>query len=80
MNFRNLLHLLENMFDRKRIYANPSSSPNSNSNPNCNSTLAGELGELQVYFRKILLHQQNILVVSVLFNTPWLPRNLKKCP
>jgi len=31
-----LLHLIENTFDRKRIYANPSSSPNPNSNPNTN--------------------------------------------
>jgi len=33
-----LLHLLENTFDRKRIYANPSSYPNLNSNskPNTN--------------------------------------------
>jgi len=28
--------LIENTFDRKRIYANPSSSPNLNSNPNTN--------------------------------------------
>jgi len=33
-----LLHLIENTFDRKRIYAKPSSylNPNSNSNPNPN--------------------------------------------
>jgi len=33
-----LLHLIENTFDRKRIYANPSSysNPNSNCNPNTN--------------------------------------------
>jgi len=32
------LHLIENTFDRKRIYANPSSYPNSkpNTNPNFN--------------------------------------------
>jgi len=32
----NLLHLIENTFDRKRIYANPNSNPNPypNSNPN----------------------------------------------
>jgi len=37
----NLLHLIENTFDRKRIYANPSSYPNpkSNSKPNTNSNL-----------------------------------------
>jgi len=29
-----LLHLIENTFDQKRIYANPSSYPNRNSNPN----------------------------------------------
>jgi len=39
--------------------------------------LKGELGELQIYFRKIPLHQQKFLVVSVLSNLPWLPRNLK---
>jgi len=33
----NLLHLLENTFDRKRISANPSPLPKSNSNPNTNS-------------------------------------------
>jgi len=33
------LHLIENTFDRKRIYANPSfyPNPNSNSNPNPNT-------------------------------------------
>jgi len=31
-----LLHLIENTFDRKRIYANPSFYPNPNSNPNTN--------------------------------------------
>jgi len=33
---RDLLHLLENTFDRKRIYANPSFYPNPNSKPNTN--------------------------------------------
>jgi len=42
--------------------------------------IKGELGELQIYFRKIPLHQQNFLVVSVLSNSPWLPKNFKKCP
>jgi len=31
----------------------------------------GKLGELQLYFRKLPLHQQNFLVVSVLSNSPW---------
>jgi len=31
--FRDLLHLFENMFDRKCIYTNPSSNPNCKSNP-----------------------------------------------
>jgi len=31
------LHLIENTFDRKRIYANPSSYPNPNSNSNRNT-------------------------------------------
>jgi len=26
------------------------------------------------------LHQQKFFVVSVFSDTPWLPRNLKKCP
>jgi len=34
-----LLHLIENTFDRKHIYANPSSYPNPNSNPNPNTNL-----------------------------------------
>jgi len=36
--YLDLLHLFENTFDRKRIYANPSSypNPNSNSKPNTN--------------------------------------------
>jgi len=40
----------------------------------------GKLEEFQIYFRKIPLQQQTFLVVSVLSNSPWLPRNLKKCP
>jgi len=36
-NFQtDLLHLIENTFDQKRIYANPSSYLNPNSNPNTN--------------------------------------------
>jgi len=31
----------------------------------------GVLGELQIYFWKIFLHQQQFLVVSVLSNSPW---------
>jgi len=34
-----LLYLIENTFDRKRIYANPSFYPNSNPNTNPNPTL-----------------------------------------
>jgi len=49
-----------------------------NHNPNHHFVcLKGELGELQIYFRKIPLHQRKFLVVSVLSNSPWLPRNLK---
>jgi len=33
---RNLLHLLENMFDRKRISATPSPNSDPNNNPNSN--------------------------------------------
>jgi len=36
------------------------------------SQLKGELGEFQVYFRKIPLYQQKFLVVSVLYNSLWL--------
>jgi len=39
--------------------------------------LKGQLGEVQIYFRKTLLHQQKFLVLSVLSNSPWLPKNLK---
>jgi len=35
---------------------------------------------MQFYLRKISLHQQKILIVSVLSNSPWLPKTLKKCP
>jgi len=45
-----------------------------------NSILKGELGELQFYFKKLPLHQQKFLVVSVLSNSPWLPRNLNNGP
>jgi len=40
----------------------------------------GELGELEFYLKKIPLLQQKFLVVSVLSNSPWLPKNLKKGP
>jgi len=40
----------------------------------------GKLGELEFYFRKIPLHQQKFLVVSIFSNSPWLPRNLKNGP
>jgi len=39
--------------------------------------LKGELGEIQVYFRKIPLYQQKFLMVSVLSSSPWLLRYLK---
>jgi len=39
----------------------------------------GKLG-VQIYFRKIPLHQQEFLVFSILFNSPWLLRSFKKCP
>jgi len=43
----------------------------------CHNTLhdyiiKGKLGEFQIYFRKIPLHQQKFFVVSVLSNSPWL--------
>jgi len=37
--------------------------------------LKGELGVIQLYFRKISLHQQKFLVVSVLSYSTWLPTN-----
>jgi len=36
----------------------------------------GELGEFQIYFRKIPLHQRKFWAFSVLSISPWLPRNL----
>jgi len=42
--------------------------------------LKGELGELELYCRKIPLHQQKFLVVSVFSNSPWVLRNLKNGP
>jgi len=39
--------------------------------------IKGELRQIQIYFGKIPLHQQKVLMVSVLSNSPWLPRNLK---
>jgi len=36
LSVKDLLHLLENTFDRKSVYANPSSYPNPNSKPNTN--------------------------------------------
>jgi len=44
--------------------------------PRC-ITIKGEQGVIQIYFRKILLHQQKFLKVSVLSNSPWLQRYLK---
>jgi len=43
--FADLLHLIENKFDRKRIYTNPSAypNPNSNSNPNSNPNPEAQL-------------------------------------
>jgi len=38
----------------------------------------GEQGVIQFHFRKIPLHQQKFFLVTVLSNSPWLPRNLKK--
>jgi len=47
-----------------------------------NLPVKGELRELEFTsdFRKIPQHQQNLLVVSVLSNSPWLQRNLKNGP
>jgi len=39
--------------------------------------LKGEQGLIQCYFRKIPLHQQKLLVVSVLCNLPWSPKNVQ---
>jgi len=36
-----------------------------------------EVGELQIYFRKIPQHKQKFLVIYVLYYSSWLP---KKCP
>jgi len=42
--------------------------------------IKGEQGVIQFYFKEIPQHQRNFLVVSVLFNSLWLPRNFKNCP
>jgi len=39
--------------------------------------LKGELGKFQIYFRKMSLHQQKFLLVSVISNSSWLLKNLK---
>jgi len=39
--------------------------------------LKGEEAELEFYFRKIPLHQQKFLVVSVLSNSPYTPASIK---
>jgi len=41
---------------------------------------AKEQEVIQFYFRKIPLHKQRYLVISVFSNSLWLPRNFKKCP
>jgi len=41
------------------------------------NVVKGDLGKSQIYIRKIPLHQQKILVVSVLSNSLWLLRNWK---
>jgi len=46
----------------------------------CDTFFKGELGELRFYFRKIPLYHQKFLVVSVLSNSLWLPRNFKNGP
>jgi len=39
--------------------------------PKMENSIKGELGVIQIYFRKIPLHQQNLLVVSVPSNLPF---------
>jgi len=39
-------------------------------NPVLKNLLKGKLGEFQIYFKKIPLHQQHFLVISVLSNSP----------
>jgi len=56
------------------------SCSNSTTSPVWYYNIKGELGELEFYFKKIPLHQQKFLVVSVLSNSLWLPRNLKNVP
>jgi len=41
--------------------------------------IRGELGELQIYFKKDTPASTKILVISVSIS-PWFPINLKKCP
>jgi len=39
--------------------------------------LKAEQRVIQFYFRKIPLHQQRFLVVSIFYNSPWLTKYLK---
>jgi len=58
-----LLHLIENTFDRKRIYANPSSypnpisNPNTNSNPNPKAQLRFWIDEMTSFFDQVYRYQ-----------------------
>jgi len=45
-----LLHLIENTFDRKCIYTNPSSYPIPNSNPNPKAQLCFRTYEMTLFF------------------------------
>jgi len=65
-NKTDLLYLIENTFDRKRIYANPSAYPNPNSNPNTNpnpeSQLCFRTDEMTSFFDQVKrypIRQQN---------------------
>jgi len=72
--------LIENTFDRKRIYANPSSYPNANSNPNTNpnsdpnpkAQLCFRTDEMTSFFDQVYRYRANetyFRVVLCLANT-----------
>jgi len=66
-NLTDLLHLLENTFDRKRIYANLSSYPNFNSNPNSNpkAKCCFRTDEMTSFFEQVYRYRLNSVKAKI---------------
>jgi len=68
---QNLLHLIENTFDRKPIYTNPSSYPNSNSSPNTNPNLKAQLcfqtDEMTSFFDQVCRYPHHTALLSTVW-------------